>query len=432
MASQTTLKLSSETLSGRVELLDNTLVPVFRSNLAPFFPVDAAIAPGQYQLMLRLNDGRVVRQLLVLEEGKPVSLAAEAIVRDELPDGSLPKTSLSGFRTVSRSAAAPQSVEVALGVLVPPIRLEGRRETDDPYLNYGGEISLSGGPGEELRIKRSIYEEDPKTATAHVAADMDGYGTSRFSLILPRFDFALKIPELMGGGAHIETAVNNPAMQTMFDVLAANAPVSPGVVFDSFFAAQVDTISEYDEVDKLAYRLVEAKFRQPDLAAGAAWYLYKINRLEVIRDWTRNLSDYFLDLPDGAVLEGWRRLSFGVESNTDYPSWRLERPPPATATRPEPNARRPDNPLEDAAVRFAEAVHRGPPRFSLGVEELAAGLEWCAGKLPESKWPEGLEKAQLLARIWRASLIKGTVLTTFRAELSELQIDTLELERRSL
>ena len=136
-----------------------------------------------------------------------------------------------------------------------------------------------------------------------------------------------------------------------------------------------------DDDSYKAYNFMQEKFSSPAMAAGAGLFLLRFGEIGLVQDWPRNLSDYFPWLPDGPVIEGWRRLRAPAnETDPPYSSWRQDSPPPPgfIGDQPaKPNQPRPDDPLIDAASRFIEAGNRGVPVFAEGLRALDAGLRYC-------------------------------------------------------
>lgn len=130
-----------------------------------------------------------------------------------------------------------------------------------------------------------------------------------------------------------------------------------------------------------AFLFMKGKFSSPAKAAAGGLFLLRFGQIERLGDWPRNLADYFPWLPEGPVIEGWRRLMLPPEeSNPSYPQWRIHRPPPKAMLDDEcglPNAPRPDDPLVDASLRFLEAEARGIPVFREGLQALDSGLRYC-------------------------------------------------------
>lgn len=135
-------------------------------------------------------------------------------------------------------------------------------------------------------------------------------------------------------------------------------------------------------MDEAAYYLLKDKFFDPFRAALGAYFLLRHGKFDLLRDWTRNLADYFPFMSDGLVIEGWRRLAIrGANSNPPWPLWRIKSPPKATPYNRHPNRRRPNDPIVDAALRFLEAHERGLPNFEYGYRKLRDGLSFCYDQL---------------------------------------------------
>lgn len=208
-----------------------------------------------------------------------------------------------------------------------------------------------------------------------------------------------------GGSTEIETTQDHGGFEvvcrgsslgrllgTMLGYLEADIAVAPRKLAQMTMGdRQLDGEMAMEEA---AGQFMQDKFLDPYAACVAGHFLTRIGKLEMMRDWSRNLADYFPFIADGCVIEGWRRLTLSTErGNKPWPEWRLKRPPPSSPRNPEPNAARPDDPLEDATRRFLEAHARGIPNFYFGCEKLLEGMMFCYDRIRNPELKEELERA---------------------------------------
>jgi hypothetical protein len=112
-----------------------------------------------------------------------------------------------------------------------------------------------------------------------------------------------------------------------------------------------------DTVIADAEALLHDKTKDVSGASIAGYFLLKAGKAERRGAWTHNLCDWFPWLPDGAVIDGWRRLR---------------------AASPE---------RVEARNRFVDAATRGIPLFTYGLRLLFDGLMLCSAN-PDLATPE--------------------------------------------
>jgi len=407
----TDITVASYVPVGRVKVLNGQLLPMVDKVFSPF--ADTVITADEltdampeqgYALRIELNTGRVVR--LRAKPGMRIDVdeLLEAETFEERGQDDPEHVTLSSFENVSNSVdAGPDRAEVTL--FVP--------ENSD----LDAEVRMDGAP-DDLEIE-GYMRHDRSHVYAEVTATIDGASLDPITLVLPSFDISLNVRLRKGQAPLIVVLpVGGPALQGMLDVLAADAPFVPDLVYQTVMQ---DKVQETD-VETLAHDLVQAKFASPDYAAAGGWYLLKAQKLDRVGTWTRNMADYFPQLSDGAALEGWRRLTQGAGSNQPFPDWRMRNPPKPTAFRPEPNAMPPDDPIVDATGRFIAATQAGVPLFASGVQRLAAGLDWCRRRLPGASDDDVLIEARARARLWSQALLPGTALTVLQGSVIDLEL----------
>ncbi|MEL6205371.1 MAG: hypothetical protein AAFR47_08685 [Pseudomonadota bacterium] len=445
----TNVRVRSRMLSGVMDVLDDRMVPIQRVHVTPFQDTEFELGPGEYHVEMRLNDGRRVRDALsvVPSYGEPgIDLVADDMVHEwTTTDAALSEAvslEMSGFARVSTGLRAVDGHRARLWEVPSPAEFARARGEEPPEAAdapepSGVRIAARAGGDAGLRLHRSYGPMDPALAL-EVEIEAGGGRLPPLVVLLPRFSFALTVEVHKPGEAPkvgVQVGddggrVEDGALQMMLDLLANPAPDAPEMLYDWAFQDLYDDGHEEAQVREMAVRFAQDKFIAPDLAAAAGWYLMRINRLGAIRDWPRNMADYFPELPDGAVLDAWRRLEAGDDGNPPYPDWRVSRPPPATRFNPDPAAPRPEDPVVDAAMRLTGAAHRGPPRFAKGVRQLALGLDWCARSLEPAEWPEGMEAAQRRAKRWDRALLPGTAFAAMQGSAADLDIGgALALDR---
>lgn len=57
-----------------------------------------------------------------------------------------------------------------------------------------------------------------------------------------------------------------------------------------------------------AQNLLYEKFEDPFAASVGGYLLLRLRRFDLMRDWARNLADWFPDLSDGAIIWAWQRI----------------------------------------------------------------------------------------------------------------------------
>lgn len=453
-ATEATLNVWSEE-PATLELYDIDMDMIERTAVSPLTsPAKFNVSPGRYHLRARTLEGRAARVPVTLEPGHNSIYAEDiwgnqaAVRSGRRPDRSGPVNSgwdriLQGgryhyglaqpgpnFETLLKLVQRPDGLRVTPIWLPMPtlhsddveppdfmLRYPDDQQKDTLEIGFGQKDGLifaqfapewSDDPGREISVEQVI------------------------TMSLP----AMQARLVMRGDPEIDRSPVNyvaaqPNIAALLALLQAEAPDAPvealGIESVNNLTGMDSDQDARDVLNQLAYQLVRGKFEveTPVLAAAGAFYLLKINHLQKVRDWPRNIADYFPWMPDGAIVEGWRRMVSKVDgANPPYPAWRNNRPPPSRATWPEPKRKRPDAPLIDAALRFVEAVHRGPPVLSIALERLRDGLSFCARRrLANNDFPdldEDVERASETARIWSAAALPGSPVTAFAAPLNNL------------
>ncbi|MEL6463571.1 MAG: hypothetical protein AAFQ58_01280 [Pseudomonadota bacterium] len=415
----TDIVISSYGASGRAVLLNRDLLPLAEASFAPFIKGTLRadgwpeVGDDGFALRLELNTGRILRTRA--RPGDVIyadDIAHEQTTLEEQTDGAVKRQSIQVFETVS-VGRVDKVADSARAV----VYADNAKAKHD--LNFGGTPATYAFD--------SYVRPDQDLVYVTVLTVIGGQKNQPLTFRLPRMTITCEVTPHDGQLPHIrQKSFDGDILSTMLDILAANAPSVPGLVYDSILSDQIS--GSY--IEDVATQYVRAKFTSPDHAAAGGWYLLKVQKLGRVGDWTRNLADYFPDLPDGAILEAWRRLSGG--GNLPFPTWRLQRPPPVTNTRPDPNASAPDDPLVDAAQRLIDATKRGVPVFASGVQRLAGGLDWCARHLPEDQHPKGLMAARARARLWDQALVRGAAFTVLLGAPDKLELDLHEIARLEL
>jgi hypothetical protein len=179
-----------------------------------------------------------------------------------------------------------------------------------------------------------------------------------------------------------------PPVDALLALLATGVAVKADAIAEQVFP-DADQASS-----KVAAWLLRDKFLDPYAAAVAGYFMVRFNKFDLLRDWSRNLADYFPYMSDGCIIEGWRRLIVrGAGANPPWPQWRLNNPPPASPLNPQPNTERSNDPIADAAQRFLEAHARGLPTFHYGLEKHLEGLMFCFDRTEDPALKEKLEGA---------------------------------------
>ncbi len=437
MVEPVSMDVESNAVTGVFDLLGPAATPLQRVEVSPFATTQFSADPGNYRFEMRLNDGRRVRGEIEVTKGALISadsLISESTSRDTYVEEARAEARKVSGLTLARS----KSVASEEGARIFAVR-EGEaivagndRRDDEPVQSPDVHFHFSNPwaePGASFGVTRFSNPDDPGPVLAvEIHSRLEGKPLPPLTLILPRMSYVEIEVHAAGPDRPSETRARaNGQTQILLDLLANPAPVDPSLLYRHLSIGLENQDGVENQVQELAQKFVRDKFDAPDHAAMAGWYLMRISKMEKIRDWPRNLADYFTDLPDGAVLEGWRRLEADVEidadSNPPYPNWRLERPPPATRFNPEPEQRRPDNALADAALRFTAAAFRGPPLFAMGVRRLAEGLDWCAMALPRDDWPAEMADARTLAKRWTNRLRPNTALTVFDGTVDDLGLN---------
>jgi hypothetical protein len=163
------------------------------------------------------------------------------------------------------------------------------------------------------------------------------------------------IDVLLGGpAAPLCTSVADPQFATLLGYMSAGR------------------LSEAQLLARSAQQLLADKLLNPFAAAAGAYVLLAAEQVhpgQPWRSWVSNLYDWFPNLPDGAVLQGWNRLQT-AQAESDF---------------------------EAARNLFLEAAGRGIPIFSEGVRRLQNGLAMFEKEDPDGRVREASELVRQLA-----------------------------------
>jgi hypothetical protein len=135
-----------------------------------------------------------------------------------------------------------------------------------------------------------------------------------------------------------------------------------------------------------AHDMLEGKMRDPYAAAVGGYLLLKLRRFDLLRNWVRNLANWFPFLPDGCVLWAWQQIHQNPSNENEIRSYLLQ-----------------------AASRGESDITRGLPIYSQGLRLLLDGLSM----LPDDG--EAREAAARLrdisgAVLWDSPLTAGSKL----------------------
>jgi hypothetical protein len=158
------------------------------------------------------------------------------------------------------------------------------------------------------------------------------------------------------GESALATAIRDPDLGSALSYMTIGALVQ---------ARQI-----YEQAKDMLY----GKVRNPLAAAGGGYVLLGTEPIGQHDDWPawiENLRNWFPWLPDGSIQAGWIRLK----------------------------RRRRQTDVDEARDAFHEAVHRGLPYYSIGLQRLVEGLNMFAGE-PET---DRLLR-QVRAVAWHANL----------------------------
>lgn len=447
MAKPVSIDVESYTVTGIFDLLGPAATPLQRVEVSPFEITKLTADPGKYRFEMRLNDGRQVRGEFEVAEGARIfadTLISESTSKDTYVEYARAEArKVAAFNLDSfESAVGEEGARIFALREDEAVAASNDRKDDGPVQSQDVHFDFHdtwAEPGASFSVTRFLNPDNPApTAVAvEIQSTLNDKPLPPFTLILPRMSYVGIEVRAAGANRHSETRARaNGQAQILLDLLANPAPVDPSLLYRHLASGLEDQDGAKNQVEELARKFVKDKFDAPEHAAMAGWYLMRISKMEVVRDWPRNLADYFTDLPDGAVIEGWRRLEADVknddDSNPPYPTWRRNSPPPATRFNPNPNDRRPDNALADAALRFTAAAFRGPPRFAMGVRRLAEGLDWCSIALQRDNWPAEMAAARARAKRWSNRLRPNTALTVFEGTVDDLDLDATFVSQRPL
>ncbi|MFZ1219782.1 MAG: hypothetical protein WAO00_10840 [Chthoniobacterales bacterium] len=120
-----------------------------------------------------------------------------------------------------------------------------------------------------------------------------------------------------------------------------------------------------------AHDLLESKKSDPYAAAVGAYLLLRLRRFDLLRDWARNLANWFDFLPDGCVIWAWQQIYENPSNEGEIRRYLLK-----------------------AASRGESDATRGLPIYSQGLRLLLDGL---------SLLPDDLEAREAAARLRRTS-----------------------------
>lgn len=419
------LKLSTWRSTAVVEVLDADLTPVETVALSPAEPwMELELSPGRYQVRARRPDGQTARVRAELpDEGlsidldelfwprremSPLEIAARLGRADAFLKRFFPPRA---FLHVVRGKGARPAPAEPPGTLKPATSSADERFVSERTLPLGAarssaywNVDWNVDVSDRLFLALALESELPEHPMG-----------STWFVSLPVLEFStlivvdtVKAATEEGGFFRLLFRTESPRLDMLLELLGAPAPDRPGVFFEQLVGREESFDEDADPegfLARVAHDMMKSKFESPHQAAAAGHYLLRFNMLDRVRDWPRNLADYFPWLPDGAIVEGWRRLLAPEGTgNPSFPRWRRDRPPPATARNPRPNDPRPEDPVEDAALRFVDATFRGPPVFAAGLRRLYDGIRWCRRRIgEESELAEELREAEERTRPWLAA-----------------------------
>jgi len=213
-------------------------------------------------------------------------------------------------------------------------------------------------------------------------------------IAVPLFTFGVSLGFDADNRQVVLVESGNDGLDALMALLSSGVPVKADAVAEQVFASDGPGFHDGMDPFELAYQLMKDKFLDPYAASVAGYFMIRFNKFDLLRDWSRNLADYFPLMSDGCIIEGWRRLIVrGDGANPPWPEWRLRMPPPVSPLVPEPNARRSDDPVTDAANRFLEAHARGLPNFHYGLMKLLEGLIFCFDRTKDAALKDRLTGA---------------------------------------
>lgn len=351
-----------------IEVIDAKQHRVYRGHLSLDVskPTDVDVPPGSYLVRAKLPSGEVASDQVVVTADNIATVTLEPPTRSARESlgwayylKQTPERAGTSRSTFANTPPALHQHRVRPDVLL--WRYRGNGDWDklvqNPLTGWMQPYQI-----DSLAIDESVVFQDPQ---AVMAINIESHLGSRFNLgqcwiqvRLGKHSQFLALPPAERIRVLIMHRDQEDAQDRPLDVIAdGNNPRAEALLGYITTGAFESARSVSDTVIADAEALLHDKTKDVSGAAIAGYFLLKAGKAEHRGAWTHNLCDWFPWLPDGAVIDGWRRLR---------------------AASPE---------RAEARNRFVDAATRGIPLFTYGLRLLFDGLMLCSAN-PDLATPE--------------------------------------------
>jgi hypothetical protein len=305
-------------------------------------PGSVSVLPGTYTLVARMPGGQELRQEVTVVEGQPFQeVTLSPVPGEESTNESLEQVLFMAGQ--ARFALMRGSDEHG-----PPLKMAWYCWNSNERAYAPTAPTLNGSP------RGVVFVSSDVGPLLLGVTQPDGSQSYSVLPIAPHGFCKVVIDSQGDEGWRVEPHPNSPTADGVVRGLSAGRFADAGAVA---VAAPLYGVSRAPGDVRDLEALLKEKLNDPVAAAVGAYALLRLNELERLRDWTKNLQDWFEWLPDGSAIYGEHLARQGRH--------------------------------EEAAAAFLQVPARGLPVFTEGLGFALTRLRFYAA-LPPDEFPEDM------------------------------------------